>query len=169
MRSIKWLLFLGSLASCTPSRATSNDVDHLVQRSEAANQALVRGDVDRYAELVTLASDFTLMSPFGGTPSRGNSPEAIERMRKFFRDGELRQEVVATYHSDDMIVLAVIEHARHLVVGSLPSQDWSLRVTLVYRRSSDGWELVHRHADPLVHGVSHAQSAALARGEGGAR
>jgi ketosteroid isomerase-like protein len=62
-----------------------------------------------------------------------------------------------------MVVLAVIER-QHGQVGGLPEQDWSLRVTLVYRRDESEWRLVHRHADPLVHGISLEQLAALARG-----
>jgi hypothetical protein len=46
----------------------------------------------------------------------------------------------------------------------LPDQDWSLRVTLVYRRQGAEWWLVHRHADPLVRHVGLETAAALARG-----
>ena len=53
---------------------------------------------------------------------------------------------------------------QHGEVGELPDQDWSLRVTQVYRRDGSGWRLVHRHADPLAHGLEFAQAAALARG-----
>jgi ketosteroid isomerase-like protein len=49
-------------------------------------------------------------------------------------------------------------------VGGLPDQDWSLRVTQVYRREGSEWRLVHRHADPLVNGISVEQAAAIARG-----
>lgn len=31
-----------------------------------------------------------------------------------------------------------------------PEHDWSLRVTLVFRRAGERWEIVHRYADPLV-------------------
>lgn len=61
------------------------------------------------------------------------------------------------------MVLAVIER-QHVEVGGLPDQDWSLRVTLVYRREGSEWHLAHRHADPLVKGISLEQAAAIARG-----
>jgi len=44
----------------------------LIERSAEANAALMRGDVDRYRALVPMSGDFTLMSPFGGTPTRGS-------------------------------------------------------------------------------------------------
>jgi ketosteroid isomerase-like protein len=57
-----------------------------------------------------------------------------------------------------------IERVRAEVEG-LPEQDWSLRVTQVFRRDGTEWRLVHRHADPLANGISLEQAAALARGD----
>ena len=90
--------------------------------------------------------------------------ERWEAMGRFFRNGALQQEVVQSYGSADMVVLAIIERA-HVEVGGLSAQDWSLRVTLVYRREGSEWRLAHRHADPLVEGISLEQTAAIARGE----
>ena len=60
-------------------------------------------------------------------------------------------------------MLVAIERQRG-EVGGLAEQDWSLRVTLVFRRSETDWQLVHRHADALVHTITLEQVAALARG-----
>ena len=84
-------------------------------------------------------------------------------MGRFFRNGTFEQEVVQSYASAEMVVIAVIERC-HVEVGGLPAQEWPLRVTLVYRREGSEWRLAHRHADPLVKGVSLEQAAALARG-----
>jgi ketosteroid isomerase-like protein len=142
----------------------TSPVADLIERSAAANAALMRGDVEGYRALIPLTSDFTLMSPFGGAPTHGAdmTGERWEAMGRFFRNGTLEQEVVQTYASADMVVLAVIERAR-VEVGGLPSQDWALRVTLVYRREGAEWRLAHRHADPLVAGISLEQAAVLAR------
>ena len=81
-----------------------------------------------------------------------------------FRNGSFGQEVVQTWASADMAVLATVERA-NVEVGGLPAQDWALRVTLVYRRDRDGWRLVHRHAVPLANGITLEQAAVLGRGD----
>jgi ketosteroid isomerase-like protein len=146
--------------------AMGDAVAALVQRSAEYNAALMRGDIDRYRALITYTDDFTLMSPFGGAPTHGRdlTPDRMQAMGRFFRNGRLAQEVVAAYGSADMVVLAVIERC-HVEVGGLPAQDWPLRVTLVYRRDGADWRLAHRHADPLVAGISLEHAASLARGE----
>ena len=140
-------------------------VAELIRKSAEANAALMRGDIDRYRRLVPYTNDYTLMAPFGGPPTRAAdiTDERWEASRRFFRNGTFQQEVIQTYSSADMVVLAVIEHC-HVEAGGLPAQEWPLRVTLVYRREGNDWRLAHRHADPLVKGVSLEQAAALARG-----
>jgi ketosteroid isomerase-like protein len=81
-----------------------------------------------------------------------------------FQGGEADLELVETYASGDMAVLVAIER-QHGEVGGMPDQDWSLRVTLVFRHEGSEWRLVHRHADPLVHAISMEHMAALARGQ----
>lgn len=162
-----WMTFgivLCALRSASGGTPNPN-VAVIEKRSEDANQALVRGDIDQYLALIQHAEDYTLMNPFGGAPTRGfhDTPERRAGMKKFFKTGLLKQETVATFASDDLIVLVTIERA-HGEFGGVPEQDWSLRVTQVYRRDGQAWELVHRHADPLANGITVPQAAALAKG-----
>lgn len=152
-------------APAIQAKDTDPAVADLIERSEKANAALMRGDIDTYLDLITISDDFTLMSPFGGKPSRGAyTRKRWDEIGKFFKNGSLKQELVQAYGGADMVVLAVIEHARG-EVGGLPAQEWPLRVTLVYRRQGKAWLLVHRHADPLAKGITVEQSASLARGD----
>ena len=145
-------------------RPLSEDIASLVRRTAEANTALLRGDIDGYLALIEHAKDYTLMAPFGGAPTRGFDTSSRGAMARFFKSGTFDQEVVATYATGDLVVLVTIERVR-AEVGGLPEQDWSLRVTQVFRREGAEWRLVHRHADPLVNGISLAQAAALARGD----
>lgn len=140
-------------------------VAELFQRSVKSNAALMRGDLESYLALLAFTDDFTLMSPFGGAPTRGSemTPERMAALGRFFRNGTLEMELIQSYASADMVVLAIFERAS-VEVGGLPKQEWPLRVTLVYRRDGSEWRLAHRHADPLVKGVSLEHAAVLARG-----
>ena len=148
------------------SPANANDaVAELIKRAEEKNAAFMRGDMDRWSKLARIASDFTLMQPFGGPASHGfdASPKRLAELAQYFRNGETKLEVAQTYASDGLVVLVMIER-QHAEVGGLPNQDWSLRVTEVYRKDGSEWQLAHRHADPLVHRITLEQAAALARG-----
>lgn len=168
--NLRLLSTLGSVLGafgCASGALTETDIANLTRRSAEANAALVRGDINGYLALIEPAKDFTLMQPFGGATTRGFDPSSEHRaaLARFFKSsGTFDQEVVAAYNSGDLVVLATIERLR-AEVGGLPEQDWSLRVTQVFRRDGAEWRLVHRHADPLVNGISLEQAAALARGD----
>ena len=145
---------------------TNEELAALIRRTTEAAKAYIRGDMRAYFTLIRHGDDYTLMAPFGGEPTRGfedPSPERLEALERYFRNGEAEVEVVQTYASGDLAVLVVIER-QHGEVGGLPDQDWSLRVTLVFRRDGSEWRLVHRHADPLVYGMGVEQLSAPARG-----
>lgn len=144
---------------------TDGEIAELIQRTGEAASALIRGDIHRYLALIKHSDDYTLMAPFGGEPTRGfdSSDENLQSLERFFQAGEAKLEVAQSYSSGDIVVLVMIER-QHGEVGGLPDQDWSLRVTWVFRREGPEWQLVHRHADPLTHPISLEQLAALARG-----
>jgi ketosteroid isomerase-like protein len=145
--------------------AGSDATAALIERAAEKNAAFMRGDMPRWAELVRIARDFTLMQPFGGPASHGfdKSPQRLAEMSRYFRNGKTQLEVAQTYASSELVVLVMIERQTG-EVGGLPEQDWSLRVTEVYRKAGSEWDLVQRHPDAGVHRITLEQLSALARG-----
>ena len=152
--------------SAVAASDSADIVGNLVDRAELQAKLFNAGEMQRWNDFVRLSDDFTLMQPFGGKASHGfdPSPERLAALARNFRNGDASLELDAAYATDDMVVLAYVERGTGEVHG-LPDQDWSLRVTQVFRREGDDWRLVHRHADPLVRLMSLGLTAALARGE----
>ncbi|MFC3127249.1 YybH family protein [Pseudoroseomonas globiformis] len=153
-----------------PDGVTGADLEDLIRRAALANSALLRGDIEGYRAQISHTADFALMTPFGGPPTLGfdASPDGLAALARFFQGGTAKLEIVRCYSSGDMAVLVAIERQR-AAVGGLPEQDWSLRVTLVFRREASRWSLAHRHADPLVRRISLNEAAVLAREEPAAK
>jgi ketosteroid isomerase-like protein len=134
-----------------------------VRHAEEAADAWVRGDMNRYLDLVHHAAGFTLLPPTGGPASRHQDRAAeFSGWVSPFADGEARLEHVETHAWGDTLVLVMIER-QHGRIGTQPDQNLSARVTHVYRRDGSDWELVHRHADPLVAMISPDQLHELMR------
>jgi len=75
--------------------AASDDFATLTEQSAHANAALVRGDINGYLALMDHASDYTLMSPFGGMPTCDfdTSSEYRAALARFFKLGTFAQQV----------------------------------------------------------------------------
>jgi hypothetical protein len=148
----------------TERTISDEELAELVHRTEVATTHFMRGEMNRYLELTGHARGYTLMNPFGGPPQRyEDRSESLRAAADYFKGGEAKLEVAEAHAWDDTLVLVMIER-QHGEVGGLPDQDWPLRVTQIYRREGLEWLLVHRHADPLTHGISLEQAAELARG-----
>ena len=101
--------------------------------------------------------------PIGGAPTKHeNRGGELATSTSSFQGGEATLEHVEAHAWGDTVVLVMIER-QHGQVGDLPDQDWSLRVTHVYRRDGTEWLLVHRHADPLVKTIDLPELSALTR------
>ena len=150
----------------TSTEITEQDIAALIARWSEAAQLYIDGDLRAYAAIARHAEDYTLLPPNGGDARSGfdGSDEAVEWTARTFRGGQAELEVFKTYRSGDLAVLVAVERQVG-AVGDLPSQDWSLRITLVFRREGTDWRLVHRHADPLVRAVDPELFAAIARGD----
>ena len=78
----------GALDTTGAAARPDPTVTELVRRAAEANAALMRGDAEAYRALQPWSDDFTLMSPFGGPPSRAADYTA-ERIAALHRIADL--------------------------------------------------------------------------------
>lgn len=149
-------------------RPSDDELSALMRGAEEAARAYVSGDVDLYLNLVRHAPGFTLLPPSGGPVSVHEDRRAEVRSwdSTGITGGDAQLEHVETHAWGDTVVLAMIER-QHGEPAGTPARDLSMRVTHVYRRLDEEWQLVHRHADPLVRPRSPHEMSALFEGSTG--
>lgn len=72
---------------------SDEELTELVQRTEEATSAFMRGDMDRYLALTPHARGFTLMNPFGGPARNEDRSESLRAAASYFKAGEAKLEV----------------------------------------------------------------------------
>ena len=137
-----------------PAAAHDRRVAELIDQTAEAADAWMRGDMDRYLDLIHHAPGFTLTAPNGGSPVQfADRRSEFQGWQSPFADGAATLEITAVHAWGDTAILVMVER-QHGRIADLPDRDLSMRVTSVHRRTATGWELVHRHADPLVRTLS---------------
>ena len=92
-----------------------------------------------------------MLGAFGGAASGPVLTAGQQAAASQFQSGSGTIEVLDGGRSGDIEPrLVMIERATVQFRQRRGSQRWELRVTEVFRRRSEQWHHVHRHADPLV-------------------
>jgi ketosteroid isomerase-like protein len=123
-----------------------------ISASHAATDRIMRGDARGFKDLYSRRGDITLGNPFGGF-GRGweGVVEQLERAASYFSDGRATDfEAISKTAADELGYTVEIERVEVKVGGREEQAEFAARVTSVYRREEDGWNLIHRHADPRV-------------------
>ena len=130
----------------------------LLGRCRRDHEAWINGDGSGYA----MPEDGTIMGAVGGYSFGGaETAERQAAVARQWRSGHGQVELLSGGVSGDLAWLVLIERAVVVLDPEVGEQRWDLRVTEVFRRAEDGWERVHRHADPLVDRRPVADVAAL--------
>ena len=126
--------------------------DGAVEAFRNALRTYVTGDPKPVMELVSQREDVTLANPLG-PPRRG--PAEVRRVAADaaaqLRDGSPPQfEEISRYSTSDLGYVVHVERTQARVAGSENLGQIALRVTMIFRREGDTWNVVHRHADPIT-------------------
>lgn len=122
----------------------------LARRADAT-AAFFDGDAAPWLAMASHADDVTMFGGFGGN-ERGW--EAVADRYRWAAaanaEGAVRVELIACHVGDTLACTVAIERGTVRAAGTAEAAPKELRVTEVFRRESDEWRLIHRHADPLV-------------------
>lgn len=122
----------------------------LGQMDEATNRFL-NGDNSLWKQLCSRADDATIFGGWGGFEqgwSRLDAKYTWAAAR--FVEGELQVEYKVINVSGNLAYTVAFERSKVRLIDQADAAPMVLRVTQLYRYEEVGWQLLHRHADPLL-------------------
>jgi ketosteroid isomerase-like protein len=129
---------------------TSNDgFKEMLGKVDAAQLELQNGKSAAYKSLWSHADDITLSGGFGGRIEKGweQISHRLDWVATQFSNGSNTIERLVAGESGDLGYVVQIEHIRYFVPGQTQESRREYRVTMVFRRESGVWRIIHRQAD----------------------
>jgi ketosteroid isomerase-like protein len=131
-------------------RAVSEELDAALERYHAAGHSFVNGDPEPQKAVFSHSSDACLVNPMGVIASGWAAVGAtMDEAAARFSGGDMAFEPIHRVELGDVAYVTEIESWRARLVETGEEAAGALRVTSILRRESDGWRVVHRHADPI--------------------
>ena len=142
-------LLIAALGLGVAAQEPPQDLLAFLTRMDAAQIELQNGRADDYKALWSRSRDVTLSGGLGGAIEKGW--DAVGRRLDWvgtqFSNGTNRIERVVVHASGDLAYLVQAEHLKYRVPGQDKDTTRDYRVTMVFRRETGGWRIVHRQAD----------------------
>ena len=155
-----WLLACGvvcdvglSVAEARPRAVremkVGKEFQAMLSRVDAAQLELQNGRPAAFKSLWSRADDITLSGGFGGTIEKGweQISRRLDWVGTQFSKGSHHIERLVASESGDLGYVVQIEHIRYHAPEQAQESRRDYRVTMVFRRESAGWRIVHRQAD----------------------
>lgn len=129
-----------------------DDMRETLDKTTAALQRLVSGDPEPFKALWSHGQDVTVLGGFGGyalgwDQVSQNTDWAASRFRGAKSFGI---KMLANGVSGDLGYAVWIEHGEVRVEGREDYVPVVVRVTHIFRREDDVWQIIHRHGDAVI-------------------
>jgi ketosteroid isomerase-like protein len=123
---------------------------------DAAQHVFAQGCADAFKALWLDSDEVTLCGGHGGVVERGWRSVAarLDWASSTYRGGARRNEIISGSVDGNFAYVVRNEIIEGRIGGRLDQVRQVLRVTMVFRRASDGWRIVHRHGDSQIEVLS---------------
>lgn len=137
-----------SYAQAKPDKAQTEFQFFLV-KLDAAQVELQNGKAEAFKSIWSRADDITLSGGFGGSIEKGwtNISKRLDWVGQQFSNGTNTIERLVANANGNLGYVVQSEHIRFQVPGQEKETTRDYRVTMIFRRESAGWRIVHRQAD----------------------
>jgi len=158
--AVVWLTIFGISCVAVPpameSRAQSErdtavdeEFQAMLAKVDAAQLELQDGRPKEFKALWSQADDITLSGGFGGTIEKGwqQIGRRLDWVGAQFSKGSNTIERITFNANGELGYVVQIEHIRFHIPGQANESTRDFRVTMLFRRETEGWRIIHRQAD----------------------
>ena len=140
---------LESPTQAAQKMAVGEEFQAMIDKVDSAQLELQNGRPAAFKALWSHADDVTLAGGFGGAIEKGweQISRRLDWVGAQFSKGTHTHERIVANANGDLGYVVQIEHIRFHVPGKAEESTRDYRVTMVFRRESEGWRIVHRQAD----------------------
>lgn len=130
----------------------TTDLAEFLGEYQRSVEAFITGDPEPQKRLWSRADDAVLANPVVPVAKGWDAiASVLEQTAALLHDGTTTAvEPITDYATADLAYSVVIERDMVRVGDAAAPAPSTLRVTSVFRRETDGWKVVHRHADPIT-------------------
>jgi ketosteroid isomerase-like protein len=150
--TITLILFLELLARPVGQSALPPAFEAFLDAVDRAQVQLQNGDATTFKALWAQSDEVTLAGGFGGPVSKGWQQVSyrLDAVGRQFSGGRHQTTRIVASASADLGYVVQLEHVDYRVPGQAADSSRDYRVTMIFKRESAGWRLVHRQADTLL-------------------
>jgi len=125
-----------------------DDWTAFIRRLETAEEEFVQGRPAEFLALWSRSNDVTLCGGFGGV-ERGwqNVTKRLTWVSAKYAEGTRSRNEISSSVGAEFAYLVQTEVIRSRLAGQSELSTLELRATMIFRHESNGWKIVHRHAD----------------------
>ena len=122
-----------------------------IAKLDAAEHEFAQGRPAAFKALWSYGDEVSLCGGFGGVESGWDKVGArLDWASSQISEGTRSRDEIRSTVDVDFAYIVQTERIRFRVPGQAQQSTLHFRVTMVFRRDSDGWRIVHRHADPQI-------------------